>query len=424
MPIRSTNVLLGIFLCTVGTASAAAVNQSIPAFTGAEGFGAFAAGGRFGEIRHVTNLKDSGPGSFRDAVAKPNAIVVFDLSGAIHLKSTVVASGDMTLDGQSAPGMGICICDYMVTFSGAHNDIVRYLRFRLGITKGQEHKYAVNMYQIQNCIFDHCSIEWGAWDCIGMTGGSDITVQYCIIGPGVAPQRFGCLCQSDNVTFSHNLWISNESRSPKAKGRVQYVNNIVYNWGVCGLVGGHSQTDHQLDIVNNYFIKGPDSGNHFTGEYWASDKVYQSGNMVDMNCDGKLNGRPALAAEFSPATLMPKLEAIPVQSVALDTADDAFDKVMAFAGASLHRDAVDLQLVGDVRSLGKRGQLIQNPAEGGVQTNIPVTSTPPSALGDGIPDSWKIAHHISLSDRAAATRLGTDGYTNLEHYLNELCSGK
>jgi DNA topoisomerase VI subunit B len=56
--------------------------------------------------------------------------------------------------------------------------------------------------------------------------------------PGVAPQRFGCLCQSDNVSFIRNLWINNQSRNPKAKGTVQYINNIVYNWGVTGYVGG------------------------------------------------------------------------------------------------------------------------------------------------------------------------------------------
>jgi hypothetical protein len=107
----------------------------------------------------------------------------------------------------------------------------------------------VNLSSGSDMIFDHCSIEWGRWDCLGLTQGShDITFQNCIIGEGVDPQRFGSLSDSvTNITYSHNLWINNQSRNPKAKGRIQYVNNVVYNWGVCGLVGGHSGADHFLD---------------------------------------------------------------------------------------------------------------------------------------------------------------------------------
>ena len=130
-------------------------------------------------------------------------------------------------------------------------------------------------------IFDHCSIEWGRWDCLGLTQGShDITFQNCIIGEGVDPQRFGSLTDSvTNITYSHNLWINNQSRNPKAKGRIQYINNVVYNWGVCGLVGGHSAADHFLDAIGNYFIAGPDSSPHFAGEFKATDHVFQQGQF-------------------------------------------------------------------------------------------------------------------------------------------------
>ena len=63
-------------------------------------------------------------------------------------------------------------------------------------------------------------------------GSRDITFQYCIFGQGINPQQFGALVDSvTNITFSHNLWIDNESRNPKAKGTIQYINNVVYNWG-------------------------------------------------------------------------------------------------------------------------------------------------------------------------------------------------
>lgn len=225
-----------------GVFSSLAIAAAPLAFPGAEGFGAVATGGRGGSVYHVANLDDSGPGSLRDAVSEPHRFVVFDVAGIIRLHSTLPVSSDITIAGQSAPGEGIAVYGAEVSFSQSSNVIVRYIRFRQGtVTPGQERKSAVNILSGSKMIFDRVSIEWGRWDCLDMNLCDNMTFQYCLIGQGVRPQCFGCLCQSDHVTFTHNLWIDNKSRNPKAKGTVQYVNNIVYNFGGGGgYIEGHS----------------------------------------------------------------------------------------------------------------------------------------------------------------------------------------
>ena len=363
---KSKLIPLAVIFCFAHLATA----QTHLAFPGAEGFGQFASGGEGGEIVHVTTLADSGPGSFRDAVSKPNRVVVFDVSGIIALKSNVAVSSAVSLLGQTAPGDGVVLYGRSVSFSGQKNIIVRYLRFREGIA-GDKGKCSVNISKGANMIFDHCSIQWGRWDCLGLTQGSrDITFQHCIIGEGVDPQRFGSLTDSaTNVTYTHNLWINNQSRNPKAKGRIQYVNNVVYNWGVCGLVGGHSGADHFLDTVGNYFIAGPNSGSHAVGQFSATDHVFQQANVVDGDKDGKLNGRELLPADFGAGkdapTFTKEFTVAPLTNVTVESAESALAGVLAHAGCSLRRDAVDARLIDAVKSFGTRGKIIHAEAEAG-----------------------------------------------------------
>ena len=166
------------------------------AFPGAEGFAATVTGGRKGQVYHVTTLADSGAGSFRDAVSQGNRIVVFDISGVIKPTDVIVVAGDnITLAGQSAPGDGITIYGRETSFSSRSNMIVRYLRFRQGMTDASgSAKKTVNITDGTNMIFDHVSIQWGRWDNFGITGtSSTVTLQNSIIGEGVPPQNFGSI---------------------------------------------------------------------------------------------------------------------------------------------------------------------------------------------------------------------------------------
>ena len=404
----------------------ARAQTNLPAFPGALGFGARATGGRGGAVYHVTNLEDRGPGSLREGVEHPNGprTIVFDLGGYIALESILRVGSDLTIAGQTAPGEGIGLRGSEISFSGAHNIIVRHLRIRQGLAARQERKSAINITNGKDMIFDHLSVQWGRWDTVDMNGCENITFQDTIIGPGIAPQRFGCLCQGERISFIRNLWISNQSRNPKAKGTVQFINNVVYNWGGTGFVGGHSAANHYADLIGNYFIKGPSSTGPFAGQFSATDFICQSGNWVDLNCNGRLDGRLALPEDFG-RTNAPTLVSAPTVTGGAawepDSAQVAYERVLTGAGASLHRDAVDQRLIADLASLGRRGQTIRDPEQMGGFGVITGGPAPTDTDGDGLPVSWEIAHGLS-PQQADSNQPTPSGYTRLEEYLNWLAA--
>jgi hypothetical protein len=414
-----------IALAVVATASGAVHAQTL-AFPGAEGFGALASGGRGKPAVIVSNLNDDGPGSFRQAVSHDGATVVFATNGVIHLKSNLVLASDLTIAGQTAPGSGITIADAKVSMTDAHNIVIRYMRFRGGIAEARGSS-SLNLANASRVMVDHVSIEWGRWDNIQTNGNTHSTIQHSIIGQGIVPQRFGCLCESDYLTLSHNLWIDNKSRNPKSKGHIQYVNNVVYNWGVTGYVGGHGAADHYADVVNNYFIAGPSSSEHFIGEFTKTDHTYAEGNYLDADRNGKLDGRPVGREEFERAgadvIAQPSLK--PEVAVHVDPAGGLVKLVSENAGDTLCRDAVDRHLVDDLQSFGLLGRFIADETEvGGLPPQV-TGVVPKDRDGDGMPDDWERSHGLNPDDASDGPAIDAKtGFSRLELYLNELAGRK
>lgn len=416
--IRKPLVIL-IFFMAFGWVTAGAQQLAFP---GAEGFGRFAEGGRSGMVYHVTNLADSGKGSFREAVSAPHRTVVFDISGVIHISRRVSVSDHITIAGETAPGMGIVVYGDGVSFSGSNNDIVRYIRFRgsIAMSRGSCTLICDNAHDM---IFDHVSVEWGRWDDLHIKNSSNITLSYCIIGEGIDPQRFGALLEGPvNLSIHHCLWINNQSRNPKGKAKMEFVNNVLYNWGSNGFVGGHSAADHYQDIVGNYFIAGPGSTDHFLSLFTKTDHVFEKGNYVDLNKDGKLNGRTVTAADFEKtgATLVRSRQAGSFPDDSVQKAAAAYQTVLAQAGASLKRDPVDSRLINALASLGTRGAIIHKEAEAGGQPAISTEKTPRDRDQDGMSDKWEKTHGLNPRNPADGNIKGPDGYTRLETYLHAL----
>src|SRR5207249_4716457 len=138
---------------------------------GALGFGGTATGGRFGTVYHVTNLNDSGSGSFRDAVSSSGRIVVFDVGGYINLASAVSVKGNMTIAGQTAPGGGIGFTGYEISFANQKNIICRFVRIRPGGSSPSTDD-SLSFYRASNIICDHTSLEFAKWNNIDAVGDS------------------------------------------------------------------------------------------------------------------------------------------------------------------------------------------------------------------------------------------------------------
>lgn len=143
----------------------------IPAFPGAEGYGAETIGGRGGDVLFVTNLNDSGPGSLRAAVeASGPRTVIFRIAGVITLDRELhIDDPCLTIAGQTAPVPGITLrmnpsaetVGQSESLMGieTHDVEIRYLKFRRGDSRLNGDNLDIRDPSY-NVIVDHVSFSW------------------------------------------------------------------------------------------------------------------------------------------------------------------------------------------------------------------------------------------------------------------------
>ncbi|MDZ7373478.1 MAG: pectate lyase [candidate division KSB1 bacterium] len=412
----------------------------LPAFPGAEGFGARTPGGRGGKVLLVTNLNDSGPGSLRHACSERGPrIIVFRVAGIIDLDSAIVIREPfVTIAGQSAPGDGICLRGAGLVID-THDVVVRYLRSRPGDIRGEVGDAISVIGGSYNVIIDHCSASWGTDETLSVNGLlRDVTVQWCLIAEGLhysvhykGPHGMGTLARATGgVTFHHNLWAHNDSRNPRlgdAYGRPPYPvfdvrNNVIYDFGsICtGLVGGVLKANY----VANYIRPGPCTRARphvISLNEDARAEFYLSGNFVE-GCE-KCSADPNELFAWDPqhkGSVRLLTSPLSVPEVSTFSAQEAFRKVLEEAGATRPvRDAVDERIVREV--MERSGCLIDSQWEVGGWPVYRSARPPRDSDRDGMPDDWERAHRLDPHEPAdaAADRDG-DGYTNIEEYLNSL----
>ena len=438
------------------------------AFTGATGGGKYATGGRGGEVYHVTNLNDSGPGSFRDAVSKSGRIVVFDVSGTIELEGNIICQSNVTIAGQTAPGgSGITLKNYKMGMGG-DNVICRYISSRPGPYKATSSgNDAWGGAAGSNSIIDHCSMGWTTDEQWGLySNNMNYTVQYSVIGPADSwgghkkgLHGFGMMMGKGNLSFDHNLIIHNVSRNFRGKVQSTYTadftNNIIYDWGYQTAYG----TIGHLNYVNNTLK----AGNSTTGGYhWMNVdsttspqnfKVFCSGNRL-INSDGSLH--PITFDNWSGVSVKSGIgitkddlySASPFQTVIdgedvssvknAESAESAYDHVISFAGNGISpekRTAIDRQCAEETKN--GTGSCSGTSEYDSTETNLDkykikcgVTYDYPAPVlkktitdtdNDGMPDEWEVLRGLDPND---PTDTNGDycgqGYTNIEYYINDL----
>lgn len=467
-----------------------------PAFPGAEGHGRYVTGGRGGEVRHVTNLNDSGTGSLRTAVSgSTKKIVVFDVAGVIALNSDLNIGANTTIAGQTAPYPGITIRYYTVKPNG-DNIIIRFLRIRRGEEKDvNDGADALFVREHKNLMFDHCSFSWSIDETLSCYDNRDFTAQWCTIGEGLndaghtkGDHGYGGIWGGKGASFHHNLIIHENNRAPRLNGarynwggydtskypnsvqaeRVDLRNNVMFNWGngngAYGGMGGY------FNIVNNYYKAGPGTSNktrvfqcstnaskdsggalpdglpglyYINGNYvtaagssaanydWKGVKQ-DSGNGVTVKSNGEstyLDSKGIYGT--AGATVKIKLDTpVDAGEVTTHTAQNAYAKVLAYAGASLHRDNVDTRYMKETSqgiptysgsvTLNRPG-IIDHVSDQG-EYSLESTARPNGfdTDKDGMPDEWEQLNGGDLNPNEYTLDSQNRWYTNLEVYLSSL----
>ena len=447
-----------------------------------EGGGAAVTGGDGGAVYRVSRLDDAKDpstglpmaGTLRYAISQVGARrVLFNVSGTIHLNSELrIHNGNITIDGQSAPGDGICIADYPLIIN-ATNVIVRFIRVRLGDVSDTEYD-AVSVNEATGVVLDHLSCSWSVDECVSCYGNTDFTMQYCIISESLrnsvhdkGKHGYAGIWGGTNASFHHNLLAHHDSRNPRFDhdyvnatniGPIDYVNNVVYNWKGNSAYGGegsdHGGGGRHINFVNNYYKPGPATPA-------ATPKLSDLGTrLVDPwtscgNCTDKCGGSVVAPKIYLVGNTMTTSDAVTAdnwkgstktKSVAgvdtrwtegltpltnEQTALQAYENVLTKAGCSLHRDAVDTRIIEEVRtgtytytgSKGSTGGLIDTQADVGGWPELQTAARETDTDYDGIPDAWELKYGLDPNNPLDARQITlVTGHTNLDVYLNDIVS--
>jgi pectate lyase len=402
----------------------------LPVFPGAEGFGTRTVAGRGGKVIAVTSLADNGPGTLRAAVNDPSPrIIVFGVSGTIELRSELQVNHPfVTIAGQTAPGGGICIKGAGLAIF-THDVLIQHIRVRPG-NKGPVNADTNDAISVlgargepdgaYNIVLDHISASWGEDETVcTWYGAHDITISWSIISEALNRSRHrkrthsaGLLIgdSSYNVSVHHNLLAHNDFRNPLISegGTHDFVNNVIYNWGVLPAEITDYGSNTFLNFVGNYFIAGPSTNE---GPYeilfpQGNPRIYVEGNLGPHRPDPNMDEWALVGFGWGEKGVAP------AEYRSLDRFETP---LITSVGAAQARDVVLAQVKNET------GSIIDSPDDVGGYPRLAGGAAPVDSDRDGMPDEWERQNGLDPDDAGDGNGdLDSDGYTNVEEYLHSL----
>lgn len=424
------------------------INAQLPAFPGAEGWGMYTTGGRGGIVLTVTNLNDSGEGSFREAVMNPNPrIVIFKISGTIGLKSELIIKDPfLTIAGQTAPGDGICLKNFPLRIQNTHNIIIRSIRVRPGIESGLigSEIDAIEIRESENIIVDHSSFSWSNDEGINNWHKSGhITFQWCIMSEPLnrsvhekGAHGFASTLGGYKSSFHHNILANAVARNPSIGGNdshhtvlLDIRNCVISNWG-------HRSCDGKplsVNIINNYYKPGPATKDDVKRRIARIDRTDHMGFGSLWHIEGNyVEGYPDISAnnwdggiDFEANTSIEKnrqAEAFKVAGVTTQSATEAYKSVLANVGCT-NRDSQEERIIKQIETgkyLYTKDGIVDNIEQVGGYPILKTGTILKDSDGDGMPDEWEIAQGLNPHNAKDASLVFQNGYTNIENYINSL----
>jgi hypothetical protein len=430
------------------------VRAQIPAFSGAEGPGATASGGRGGDVYHVTSLafdKDGvTPGTFKYGVATAPAAgrtIVFDVGGTIFQNGGGSnwwfrsGASNITVAGQTAPG-GITIAGVGSKFTG-NNIVVRNITVRPNQDPVNPTNFTYDGLSTQatNSTIDHVTVTWASDEGISATDAvNNTTVQYSLIGEGLNynGHSYGSIINTQvsnaPIGYHHNLYAHNNSRNPRLGSETgtgaitNFYNNVIYNWvnraGYSALnTDSGVQEPSRTNMVNNFYLRGANNGSTIFLSAGDQTQIYQSGSVYDGNKNGNFNDGTAITwAQFS-GTETQLAAPLAVAGNVIDSAIQGRDRVIAYGGATWwDRNPIDARIISStVTGTGAIINTVPTTEWNDVVTAPLVTRAADwdSDL-DGMPKDWELLHGLDPNVAENNGDFDGDGYTNLEEYINEI----
>ncbi len=420
-----------------------------PLFFKAEGYAGTALNLQRNSVYAVTNLADSGPGSL--AAAPASSYVIFpNLSGTLAPSQRIqFRNRDIWVLGQTSPS-GI----QLRGGSGANHEglidiradghIWQHIRSRPDgpATTGNCCHGPFIFHTVKSGWLDHCSLYWGDDDCLDIFESDNITVSDCLIAEGLATPasraRGSIASRGAGISYLRTLFAMHDQRGPLLQDIASFdvLNCVAYNMTRGPAFQARSAG---LSVTGNYEACVQILGPNGNGSFWQNVGLENTGggmalfrvdNKVLLNYQDNCQNAPSPflfdsessggALNPAPSSWLENNRHVSPRDRVMDVCD-VVDYVLTNAGASHHRDSLDIATVSHVRN--NTGVIPAQPGpwpvmSGGSVEHDPWDANAPDYLSDAI----KIRFGIIAGSNTTQT-FENGGNVNDFLYIMNQCFG-